>query len=621
MKAAFAKMMEKNPTQSSQIAFRAGGNGVPILTRASGQPTTGYQTMGLPGGSMPTPGGGANKTTLGAIRMGDQDGNAPGSAIFPNDIFYPPGQPEREYPERTFANIGNNVYQPENNDLATHALLRRLGDQKFKAVSEAPFEDYRAQQRLARDIQEASRNASLNDLGVSREIIRNLAAERRQQNEDDYLRKMMDAGATPEAARKEIEDVRNANAIQEAKKVEDREYQAKTLIQRIAMSRGVTPMTREPLNQSSSIDNPQRSQAMSQAMGMPGEGFGTSPLDMNRQFMTPDFYRKFLRKSNISQESADEQQAFNSLLSRNELPLPDQGAFSFATLKGQERQAQIEMASEGLAARLDTIRARANRIIKALPTNLIGKDILDDLYRQKGKVKGKEALYSLETIEDMRPLQLLVALNLATVALPKGYDDLNRQMNGYSFGSPDRPSTTLMQDLKELVIFMNKGEPTIAIPFASAQISGLTNAKIVNLLQEVKNGSQTLRREAAQAHEQYMREVNIDDIPLSPGPALPIARNNMTAEQLRAARLAALERRNTPRMDEAPEPGAPAPAPAAEVGALVGGGGGGGEAVRRYTKPEVEAMSAAAIKDLLRAKGLGVSGNKQKLVDRFFASQ
>ena len=242
MKAAFAKMMEKDPTQSSHVAFRAGGNGVPILTRASGQSTSGYQTMGLPDGSRPMPGGGANKTSLGAFRMGDQDGNGPASAIYPGEIFGPYGLPDRVYPERTFANVGNNTFQPQNDDAATHALLKRLGDQQFKAVSQAPFEDYRAQQRLARDLDEASRNASLSDLGTSREIIRNLAAERRQQNEDDYLRKMLDAGATPEAARKEIEDVRNANALQEARKVDDREYQAKTLISRIAMSRGVTPM-------------------------------------------------------------------------------------------------------------------------------------------------------------------------------------------------------------------------------------------------------------------------------------------------------------------------------------------------------------------------------------------
>jgi len=504
MKSAFAKLMEKNPTQSSTVAFRAGGNGVPILTRASGSSTVGYQTMGLPDGSRPMPGGGANRTVLGAYRMGEDDGNGPGSAIYPNDLFPPIPPPSRSYPERTFANVGNNTFQPENNDLATHALLKRLGDQKFKAVSQAPFEDYMAQQRLARDLDEVSRNASLSDLGLSREIIRNVAAQRRQQNEDDYLRKMLDAGATPEAARKEIEDVRNANALQEAKKVDDREYQAKTLISRMAMARGITPMVREPLNQSSSIDNPQRSQAMSQAMGMPGEGFGTSPLDMNRQFMTPEFYKKFLRRSTLSQESADEQGAFNRLLTQGEIDVPSQGAFSMANLRGQERQLQVENATEALASRLETLRSRGQRIILPLPPNVIGKDVLNKLYDSKGKRAGMTALYSLETIQDMRTTQLLIALNLATIALPNGYTNLRSQVQAYSWGSEETPSPTLISDLKELVQFMNKNEANISIPLASATIA-IPNSKLVNILQDIKTStSDGARREYESAHKQYM---------------------------------------------------------------------------------------------------------------------
>lgn len=505
MKVAFAKMMEKNPVESSRIAFRAGGNGVPILTRVSSQPTTGYQTNGLPDGSMPTPGGGANKTTLGAYRMGDQDGNGPASAIYAGDIFAPPGQPDRKYPERTFEIVGNNVYQPEYDDKATIALLRRLGDQQFKATSLAPFEDYRAQQRLAKDLEEASRNASLNDLGLSREIIRNLAAERRQQNEDDYLRKMLDAGATPEAARKEIEDVRNANAIQEAKKVEDRDYQAKMMIQKIAMSRGVTPMVREPLNQSSSIDNPQRSQAMSQAMGQPGEGFGTSPLDANRR--TPDFYKKFLRRSNQSQESIDEQTAFSSLLSRNQLgEMPTNTAFSLATLKGQERQNQIELAAEGLESRLESLRARGRRIKKPLPEIVVAKEILSKLYSDKTKKAGNEVLYSLETIQEMSHLQLLIALNTAIVNSTRGYADLTSKIGEFKIPTSQEitPSDAnlLTKNLKELVQFVNKNEPNIEIPFASASAK-VTNKQIADVLLAIRSDAQ-LKAKIATAHKAFM---------------------------------------------------------------------------------------------------------------------
>jgi len=120
MKSAFAKLLEKQPVQSSTEVFRAGGNQVPIATRASGQSTAGYQTMGNSVG----------KTTLGIYRQGEDDGNAPGSAIIgtPNDIFPPIPPGNRTYPSRTFENIGNNVFQPEENDNATIALLKRLGD-------------------------------------------------------------------------------------------------------------------------------------------------------------------------------------------------------------------------------------------------------------------------------------------------------------------------------------------------------------------------------------------------------------------------------------------------------------------------------------------------------------
>jgi hypothetical protein len=550
MKSAFAKLLEKNPTQSSEIAFRAGGNGVPILTRASGCSVNGVQNMGLPGGNMPTPGGGNNKTTLGIYRMGESDGNGGPSAIIgnPGDIF-PPNPPiERMYPERTFANVGNNVYQPHNNDVATHALLRRLGDQQFKAVANAPFEDYRAQQRLARDLDEASRNASLSDLGTSREIIRNLAAERRQQNEDDYMRKMLDAGATPEAARKEIEDVRNAKAIQEAKKVEDRSYQAKTLISRIAMARGVTPMVREPLNHSSSIDNPQRSQAMSQAMGMPGEGFGTSPLDMNRQFMTPDFYKKFLRKSNISQEASDEATAFSQLITgsgaQDAIPPPSSGSFSMATLRGQERQNQIELAAEGLASRLETLRARGERIIKPIPANVVGKKELDALYERKKKKAGNKVLYSLETIQDMSNLQLLIALNIATIIRRDGIAELKRLLlEAGVLGVGEVPASDLTTKLKGIVQAMNGNEPNIEIPFRS-DTTALPNARLLTILNDIKtSNSETLAREARTAGEVYLREINADDIPFAEGPTMVLAP----------------EETATTARDEFPIPGAPGP--------------------------------------------------------------
>lgn len=517
MKSAFAKLMERQPVQSSHEAFRAGGNQVPIMTRASGQSTAGYQTMGNSVG----------KTTLGAYRMGEDDGNTPGSAIYPGEIF-PPLPPEsRKYPSRTFENVGNNVFQPEENSNATIALLRRLGDQKFKAEANAPFEDYQAQQRLARDVDEASRNASLSDLGVSREIMRNLAAQRRQQNEDDYLRRMLDSGMTAEAARKEIEDVRNANALQEARKVEDREYQAKTLINRIAMARGVTPMAKEPLTQSAAIETPDRSQAMAQAMGNPGDGFGTAPLDANRVFMNPDFYKRFLRRSTLTQEASDEATAFSNLITGVEegfVP-PTQGSFSMATLKGQERQNQVEIAAEGLASRLEAIRQRQDRIKKTLPKPAVGQDILDKLYKAKSKKAGEKILFSPETLDTLNPLQLLVAINdSATRLYPangSAFKKLSDEVKKYSWGTAENPSPTWINDFRKVALAMNRGDQNIRIPFVSASLPDVKSKDYIDLLKAIKEGAVSKLRVNIDSAAMALREgEDYEEVPASaPAPA------------------------------------------------------------------------------------------------------
>lgn len=588
------KLLEKNPVESSHVAFRAGGNGVPILTRASASSTSGYQTNGLPDGTRPMPGGGANRTSLGAYRMGETDGIAPPSAIYAGDIFGPIGQPDRVYPERTFANVGNNVFQPQNDDLATHALLKRLGDQKFKAEADAPFEEYRAQQRLANDLNEVSRNASLADLGLSREIIRNLAAERRQQNEDDYMRKMLDAGATPEAARKEIEDVRNANALQEARKVEDRGYQAKMLIQRMAMKRGVTPMVQEPLNQSSSIDNPQRSQAMSQAMGMPGEGFGTSPLDMNRQFMTPDFYKKFLRRSMVSQEAGDEQQAFNQMLTEGEIPAPSQGSFSMATMRGQERQQQVEMASEALASRLDTLRQRSVRMKFPLPKPIFAKEVLDLLYRSKAKNPGNRVLYSAESIQDMNPLQLLLSINWSIQHEANGFNNLKRELGKYTWGTEAEPSKNLITDLKKVAYALNKNNFDTRIPFASSSVP-FSNAKLVAILTDLKTtNSPELRREIEMGRQDLMREINSDEIPMTAGDVIDLVFRPSGSRSRRPSVQQPISDTVTGNpMAQAPIPGAP------------GGGGAVGDNYATMTNKQLKAM--------LKARGLNQGGNSADL--------
>lgn len=549
MRAAFAKMLEKNPVQSSHIDFKAGGNGVPILTRASSQSTAGFQTMGLPSGDRPMPGGGANKTVLGAYRMGDQDGNGAASAIYANDIFSPIAPAGREYPERMFASVGNNVFQPEYDDRATIALLKRLGDQKSKAIEQQPFEDYVVEQKLARDIEDASRNASLSDLGTSRDILRNVAAIRRQQNEADFLRKMINGGSTVEAAQQEIQNVRNANAIQEARKIDDREYQAKTLIQRIAASRGITPMVREPLNQSQSIDSPQPSQAMSEAMGKPGQGFGTSALDTNRIVLPPGVN---MRLSDSSQEAQDRQTAFSNLAAQGRLPIPDSGSYSLATLDAQERGQQIDTASEALASRLDMLRQRSTKIRLPLPAPVVGKDIIGTLYRSKGRSVGDSVLYSPETIQDMNPLQLLLAINWSVQRNPDGFNKLKTEVGKYTWGNAQKPSPNVIADLKKVAYALNNNSHDIRIPFSSASGS-IKASSLVDTLNDIKTGMSTeLRNEIEQGRKTLERELrSIDFSPSVNPPAPPPA---PTAGEIAKAALPAAESSVESLFAQIPEP-------------------------------------------------------------------
>jgi len=72
------KLMRGTPISTRQ-QFSAGGNMLPIVTKASASSVAGVQQMGTSVGT----------TKLGAYRMGDSDGIAPGSAIYPGDIFSP----------------------------------------------------------------------------------------------------------------------------------------------------------------------------------------------------------------------------------------------------------------------------------------------------------------------------------------------------------------------------------------------------------------------------------------------------------------------------------------------------------------------------------------------------
>lgn len=492
------KQLLTNTPINTKYQFAPGGDKVPIQVRASGLSTVGYSTQGLPGANV-------NKTVLGAYRMGDSDGNAPPSAIYAGDIFAPQPARDRIYKPVTFENVGNRVYQPENSSLATHALINRLGDQKFKAEMQAPFEDYFQALRLARDADEAARNAGLEDLGVSREIIRNIVDVRRKQNEADYLRKMIDSGLSAEDAQDEIENVRRARALQEARTVDDRTYQSKLLLTRLAASRGITPNVKEPLTQSAAIENPAPSQATANLIGQTGQGFGAAGLDADRQFMTPAFYRRFLRRSALTQEAADQLTAVSQLASEGQV-------VNIPQFDAMTRQRMLEAKKEQLASQF-------KRIMLPLPEVVIAKEIIEPVYTQSGKNPADSARYTVVNIQEMNTFQLLVALNQTiNVGGADKAREARRRINElplYTIGRSGQqvPNPTIRDELRVLVTELNDDD-NMLIPFVqrSRQID---NMQIADSLDSFRNLSSAEFRRVEAAANSYSSQY--DEVYNNPG--------------------------------------------------------------------------------------------------------
>ena len=328
---------------------------------------------------------------------------------------------DNRIPEVKFLVDGQNVVQPQSN-LATYALISKLGDQKFKAIDNAPYANYMRIKKLEREILEAENTAGLSELQTSRELMRSLAEERRKQAEDDYLRKMLDSGLSMEDAQDEIETVRRNNALQEAKKVDDRQYQSKILLTRIAKSRGVASSINEPLSQSGAVMSPQPSDLIATLQGNKGEGFGNAPLDIARQFLTPDYYKKFLRKTQLTQESADKMTAMNQLISA--------GESSFATplqFEGQKRQQNLENIKEGIAQQMDSLKMIGQRHLMRLPGIIFAEKSMAKIYDKIDKGIGAKVRSKTSSLDSLTTAQLLVLINIfltnepSKIAVMKGY--------------------------------------------------------------------------------------------------------------------------------------------------------------------------------------------------------
>jgi hypothetical protein len=386
-------------------------------------------------------------------------------------------------------------------------------------------------------------------------------------------------------------------------------------IQKIAKGRGITPMVREPLNQSSAIDNPQRSQAMSQAMGMPGDGFGTSPLDANRVSIVPQGQT---RRSDMSQEASDEATAFSNALTgsgdQDRINLANTASgFSLATLRGQERQREIEGASEALASRLEALRQRATRIKSPLAEPVIGEDILTRLYAEKGRRAGDQVLFTPETIQELNPLQVLLSINNAVQTLPNGTKTLMDALKRYNFGTPQKPSLTVFKDLKEVAVSVNRGEQNVRIPFVSSNMA-IPVAKLVELLNDIKSGGGNIRAKIEQGRARLMgmekapeaeptEEPGVPARPRPGGLELLIRAPNPEVPAPRPGFLERLLRRKRPGAGQtvAAAPDAP-PAQVAGEGLSI-------DDLNRMTNKE--------LRDLLQMRGLKVSfKNKSEAVSR-----
>jgi len=425
----------------------------PIITRASNQKIGTAQTFGLPGSK-------ENKTVLGAYRMGSSEESS--GAIYPGDVFPPMPPASRDYPEVTFQTTGINVYQPEINDSALHSLLKKYGEQKFKASQNEPFAEYFQAQKMAKDIEEASKITGTSDKELGREIIRSISDFRRKQNLDDYQRKLVDAGLPVAQAEEEIANLRKAQALFEAKNVDDRPYQAKMMIHNLARKKGVISAVNEPLTQSGAIANPQMNHSVAAAMGVPQDAFGNQPVDVNRMSVTPDFYRRFLRRSQLTQDFADQQSAINQMIAEG-------GAEGFAAppeISAASREKQILDARDSAAAKLDVLRNRHRKNIQKLPPiKLFAEPIFKEIYKVglADKKSGEETSFKRENIDDMTIVELILALNSSLyLGGERSIIDTKRFLQSVDLGREDKPKD-LKPVLRDAVNIAARGK-VVSIP-------------------------------------------------------------------------------------------------------------------------------------------------------------
>jgi hypothetical protein len=236
-------------------------------------------------------------------------------------------------------------------------------------------------------------------------------------------------------------------------------------------------------------------------MGMKDEGFGTNPVDINRQFMTADFYRKFGRKMPQSQEAQDSAAAVNYLIS--------QGAAGDITnvsqVKGLERAEAIQRQREFAASKLETLRNRGTKIVLPLPsTDFFSDSLLRQVYGNRKA--GDTTYFTTEDSQSLTNTQAVVAMNqlLAMDASGRVYSAAHNFLRQYQImGRTGLPNPEIFEILKGVVGELTSGA-TIELPFVGKTISFSADsgnmmelAKALDSIKTLKQSTGGAKRSAA----------------------------------------------------------------------------------------------------------------------------
>ena len=455
------------------------------------------------------------KTSLGNYRMGN--------AVYEGMNVPPIEIKQNVAPEVKFQVTGFNVFQPTNTDVATASLIAKLGDQKTKYARNDPYAKYMAYKKLENDLKEAEKGASPNETGVLRDILRDAVEKRRTQNEQDFLRKMLDSGVSMEDAKDEIENVRRSNNQKEASLVDDRLYQSKMAIKNMANRRGVASAVLEPLSHSGAIMNPQTSELLANAGGNPERGFGNSPLDIDRLYKSPAYYKRFLRKTGLSQEQADRDAAYNNAIGQGDVTLQ-----SLSQLPAMERATNIMNMRENVAANLDRLRNKQDKNMSLIPPTLFANNIVAAINQDMNKKPGDKVVVRPVSFQKLSPAHLLYGINYLINRFGNGENVVrlrNKLQVLLSSGgfNPNIIKTNLIQIATELT---PEGSEFAKLPiFAGAVDKQISEDEMVSIARSyLKSNTSSMKQTASRYEQVLMEEIDLDTmLPTAQGEGIGVA--------------------------------------------------------------------------------------------------